>query len=229
MSQTKNNPNGRRRFLTGVGLAATTATLASAGNRANAAESGTFRPARHAEDAWLDANDAIHRVFLDTSAASGGITALNYASNILIGHAEGYGGEESDYAIVVCFRHGSTPLGYNDAMWSRYGVNFSQIMGLTDPQTNEPFRVNPLNMQRSDMANRGNTIESMIARGVSYAICRRATRSFSARLARATGGDVDDIFTELMANNVPSSRFVPAGVVAATRSQEYGYSLLFSA
>ena len=26
---------------------------------------------------------------------------------------------------------------------------------------------------------------------------------------------------------IPSSRFVPAGVVGTTRAQEYGYSLLF--
>jgi hypothetical protein len=48
-------------------------------------------------------------------------------------------------------------------------------------------------------------------------------------LAGATGGDSGAIFNELMANNIPNSRFVPAGVLTATRSQEYGYSLLYSA
>jgi hypothetical protein len=230
MSNNTDKLQGRRRFLTGVGLAATTATLASSAQAASgdSAHHG-FAPARHEQDAWMDANSASHRVFIDSSSTSGGITALNYANNIFVGHAEGYDGAESDVSIVVCFRHGSTPLGYNDAMWGKYGEQFSQMMNLMDRSTDQAFMVNPMNLNRSDYGNRGNTIDSLIARGVSYAICRKATRSFATRLARATGGDVEAINAELLANNVSNSRFVPAGVVAATRSQEYGYSLLYSA
>lgn len=232
MSNNSDKLQGRRRFLTGVGLAAASATVASsaqAASNTNSAHNG-FTPARHDEDAWLDANSASHRVFIDTSASSGGVTALNYASNIMVGHTEGYDdAEESDIAIIICFRHGATPLGYNDAMWGKYGTQFSQMLNLMDRNTDGPFKINPMNQSEQDFGNRGNTIDSLIARGVSYAICRRATMAFSRRLAAATGGEVGDIFDELIANNIPNSRFVPAGVVAATRSQEYGYSLLYSA
>lgn len=114
-------------------------------------------------------------------------------------------------------------------MWAKYGEALSGFMGFNDPRTDAPFMTNPVTMDRSDMSNRGNTIDKLIARGVSYAICQRATRAVSGFLTRATGGSSEDIYQELSANNVPNSRFVAAGVVAATRSQEYGYSLLYSA
>ena len=232
MSNNSDKLQGRRKFLAGVGLAAATATVASSAQDAsnNKGANNGFTPARHDEDAWLDANSAGHRVFIDTSTSSGGTTALNYASNIMVGHTEGYeDGAESDIATIICFRHGATPLGYNDAMWEKYGTQFSQMLSLKDRNTDGPFKINPMNQSEQDFGNRGNTIDSLITRGVSYAICRKATRSFSGRLARITGGDVDAIFNELMANNIPNSRFVPAGVLAATRSQEFGYSLLYSA
>ena len=233
-----NNPDklqGRRKFLTGVGLAAATATVAASTQAAsnntssNSANNG-FTPVRHDEDAWLDTNSAAHRVFIDTSTSSGGVTALNYASNIMVGHTEGYDDSaESDIATIICFRHGATPLGYNDAMWGKYGTHFSPMLNLKDRNTDGPFKINPLNQSEQDFGQRRNTINSLIARGVSYAICRRATMAFSRRLAAATGGDAEAIFDELIANNIPNSRYVPAGVLAATRSQEYGYSLLYSA
>ena len=43
-----------------------------------------------------------------------------------------------------------------------------------------------------------------------------------------TGGDAAEIYEELVASKVPDSRFVPAGVIATTRAQEHGYSLLYA-
>ncbi|MBL4580490.1 MAG: hypothetical protein JKY29_01615 [Gammaproteobacteria bacterium] len=232
MSNNSDKLQGRRKFLAGVGLAAATATVASTAQAAsnNKSANNGFTPTRHDEDAWLDANSAGHRVFIDTSTSSGGITALNYASNIMFGHTEGYDDTvESDIATVICFRHGSTPLGYDDAMWAKYGAQFSQMLNLKDRNTDGPFRINPMNQNEQDLGQRSNTIDSLIARGVSYAICRRATIAFSRRLASTTGGDAGTIFDELITNNIPNSRYVAAGVLAATRSQEYGYSLLYSA
>ncbi|MDA1370375.1 MAG: hypothetical protein O2971_06395 [Proteobacteria bacterium] len=226
----KQPTQGRRRFLTGIGVVATGATLTATAQAAqnHGGQHHDFVPQRHSEDAWLDANSASHRVFLDSSTTSGGITALNYANNILLGHAEGYDGSDSDYSIIVCFRHQATPLGYNDAMWEKYGEQFSTSMRFNDPRTDAPFKANPMRMARGDFSNRGNTIDMLIARGISYAICNKATRSISAFVSRATGASTEDIYQELVINNIPNSRFVPAGVLAATRSQEYGYSLLYA-
>jgi hypothetical protein len=41
-------------------------------------------------------------------------------------------------------------------------------------------------------------------------------------------GDAEAMYKTMAANAIASSRFVSAGVVALTRSQEYGYSLLYA-
>lgn len=225
MSSNSMDSKARRRFLTSMGAAATGATLVSTTQAAETTKA--YAPARHSKDAWLDVPSS-HRAYVDSATANGGITALNYASNILFAHAEDYQGLESDYSLVVCFRHQSTPFGYNDAMWEKYGESFAKTLNLQDPKTGEIFNSNPLNQNRSDMANRGNTIDSMVARGVRFAICNKATRAFARRLATFSGGSTEEIFLELKANNIPNSRFVAAGVIATTRSQEYGYSLLYA-
>lgn len=232
MSKNSDDVQGRRRFLTGVGLVATTAALSNsaAAQDHNHEQHHGFTPARHDEDAWMDAKPGIHRVFLDSSTGNGGITALNYANNLMYAHELDYeGGKETDYAIIVCFRHASTAFGYNDAMWEKYGEIFSRVTRFNNRETDSAWRQNPLMIEGTNFASRGNTIESLVARGeVSYAICSKATMSMSQSLSRSLGGDVDDYFQELTANNIPHSRFVPAGVIAATRAQEYGYSLLYA-
>jgi hypothetical protein len=232
MGNNTQSNQGRRRFLTGVGLVgaagASLGVSPSAAAQVSDARQHSFVPARHEEDSWLEAGNVGHRAFIDSSTTLGGTTALNYANNILTGHGEGYGGADSDYSLIVCFRHQSTPFGYGDSIWEKYGRLLSGFMGLTDSRTNEPFTRNPLNMDRADMANRGNTIDMMVARGVKFAICNKATRSISGVLARTGAGEADAIYQELAAASITASRFVPAGVLAATRSQEYGYSLLYA-
>lgn len=223
---------GRRRWLLGsLGAVAAGAAVVSASS--NAAQSSTpaagFMPARHALDSWMGEMPGAHRAFLDSSTTNGGITALNYAHNILLVHVDDYGGNESDYALVVCYRHQSTPLGFNDAMWAKYSAAFSAFMGLTDSKTGQAFMVNPLDIPgRSDLASRGHTLSEMAGRGARYAVCNRATHSVSGFLARSTGGNADAIYEELAANLIEHARMVPAGVMAATRAQEYGYSFLYA-
>lgn len=231
MSGTSKKIEGRRRFLTSMGVVATGASLAAAS--AQAAQSSTdtqrFVPARHPGDAWLEQPGVNHRAFIDSASTLGGATALHYANNILMVHAEAYEGSDSDYALVVCFRHQSTPFGYNDVIWAKYGEHLSAFMNLKDARNNgEPFRQNPMSLNRPDLGNRGNTLDAMSARGVSFAICNRATLNISGFLARNTDGNAQAIYQELLANNIANSRFIPVGVLTVTRSQEYGYSLLYA-
>ena len=222
----------RRRFLTGMGMVATGATLAAGAQTANAQglDGDGYKPPRHAKDAWLaeHAMGKEHRVFIDSASGVGGTTALNYANNILLGHREDYGGQDSDYAMIVCFRHAATSLGYDDAMWEKYGDVFSRVTRITMPGSDEAPRMNPMNMEVSSYGNRGNTLDIIRNRGIQYAVCSKATRSMANRIAGSTGASAEDIFQELLQHNIRTSRFVPAGVVATTRSQEYGYSLLYA-
>jgi intracellular sulfur oxidation DsrE/DsrF family protein len=68
-------------------------------------------------------------------------------------------------------------------------------------------------------------LDALAARGVRFAVCNAASRGTARRLA-GQSGDAEAIYTEMVANMIPSSRLVPAGVIALTRAQEYGYSVL---
>jgi hypothetical protein len=226
MTVRKSELMARRSMLTGVGVAA--AGVAMGATAAGARESsGGFEPARHSEDAWLDALPGNHRVFVDSASGPGGATALLYANNILNAHTSAYSGKESDYAMIVCFRHHSTPFGFGDEVWEKYGEGFNNIQNFPDPKTGKAPVFNPMNAaERRDFPNKGNTIDSLGSRGIEIAVCDNATHVISRAMAGATGGSADAIYKELVASLVPNSRLVSAGVIAATRAQEYGYSLL---
>jgi intracellular sulfur oxidation DsrE/DsrF family protein len=215
--------NERRNLVSGLSMAAI-AGAAVAATPAQAQSKG-FEPARHEQDAWMDQIPGIHRVFIDTSDASGGTNAINYALNIKNEHNNAYGGSDDEMAMILCYRHASTPFAFNNAMWEKYGAGFAMLTGQggeNAPTSNNLFA----------------RLEGLAERGVHFAICSKATELTATIVARqvneqkAEGAeDVawQEIFEELKANAMPNAHFVPAGVIAATRSQEYGYSLLYSA
>ncbi|MGE3277671.1 MAG: hypothetical protein AB7O67_21355 [Vicinamibacterales bacterium] len=211
--------SGRRAWMTGLGVAA--AGLA-AGVRPATAAVADFTPARHEEDAWFDGLPGKHRVFIDSGSAAGASDALLYANNLFNANKSGYGLAESDLAIIVCFRHRSTPFAFTNEMWAKYGEPLTRMsryelgMGEPTPTKNPHFGT----------AESPRGIPGLARRGVHFAVCDMATHAAARQVAAATGGDQDAIYKELRANAVPNAHFVAAGVVAVTRAQEYGYSLL---
>jgi hypothetical protein len=221
MKNTDQFKAGRRSLLTTMSVAAVAGLAASASPTAAQAQPQAtgFQPARHDKDAWLNELPGSHRVFIDSSTMAGGPAGLWYANNMISAHEEEYDGQASDFALVVCFRHASTSYGYNDAIWAKYGAIFNRN---ADPA---PGR-NPLST--ASAASGQNSIASSVARGIQFAICSRATRRLAGAIASATGGNAAEVFAELTAGGVPNSHFVPAGVLTATRAQEYRYSFLYA-
>lgn len=223
-SQTEN----RRKFLAGAGALAAGAAVSSNAQEAGRYQNGAseFVPQRHEEDAWMGELGSQHRAFIDSSTGPGGIAAMNFASNLLLAHGQGYGGSDDDYGLIVCFRHNSSPYGFNDAMWQKYGELFVGRTGVSN-SNGEPVTVNPLNVERV-YGNRSNTVENLSGRGIHFAVCNLSTQGMARMLASSTGSTAEAVYEELVNNAIPSSHFVPAGVMAATRSQEYGYSFLYA-
>jgi intracellular sulfur oxidation DsrE/DsrF family protein len=60
------------------------------------------------------------------------------------------------------------------------------------------------------------------------AVCSVATKNFAGAIAQAVGGNAADINAELIANLQSNARMVPAGIVATSRAQERGYTLVRS-
>ena len=102
------------------------------------------------------------------------------------------------------------------------------MLEFTDPKTKQAPSTNLLNSGAYGMAlsNLGNTVDSVVRRGTRFAVCDMATHFFAAELANATKGNADVVYKELVANTIPNSHMVAAGVVAVNRAQEYGFTLL---
>lgn len=225
----ESNPAGRRTFLSRLGLGAAAGAGLAAGvasGRPAYAQSEGFKPRRHPEDAWMDAPKVAHRVVIDSASPAAGGAALLYANNTLNANKSGYGLQADDIAVIVVLRHLSTPFGYADAVWAKYGAAFSEILDFKDPVTKAAPAANPYNSARPGMSNMGVTIPSLVEKKVQFAVCGSATRFLAGAVAQKTKGDAEAVYKEFVSNLVPNSHLVAAGVIAVNRSQEYGYTLL---
>ncbi len=205
----------RRSFLTS--LKTGIASLAFAGSvAAKPASPASWQPARHEKDDWLDKPGTKHRLVFDTTTASGFNEALLFAANYIRVNNTDYNLQNSDLSVVIVVRHGSTPFGFADSMWAKYGVPMAGRFKFEDPNTKQAPKVNVYN---SD-------IDALAKQGVQIGVCSVATRVYAGIIASAVGGNAETINADLIANRVPGSLMVPAGIVAVNRAQERGYSLV---
>jgi len=223
----------RRSFLSRFGWGATAFGATALGAvipaeaQSPAAATGSWQPARHAEDDWFDQPAAKHRFFFDTSTADGFGSALLFANNYFTANRSGYNLTDADLALVICARHQSTQFAFTDDMWAKYSAPFADRSKFTDPNTKKPATVNVYRASGygAVLPSMGTTLDAVIRRGVRFAVCQMATRATAGAIARSTGGNADDIYKELTEHLIPNAHLVPAGIVAVNRAQERGYSL----
>ena len=175
----------------------------------------SFEPARHAQDDWFDELPGKHRVIFDTFMSDMFGEAVGFVSNYVSVNKNAYELTDKDFAVVLTTRHQTAPFAFNDAMWAKYGKQFSDRMKFVDPKTKEPPKVNAY----------GGQLDKLSKSGVHLAICRLTTRAYTQIIANAFNTKADDVFDELAANTVAPGHFVAAGIVAVTRAQERGYAL----
>lgn len=220
----------RRSFLMRLssGLAAFSATSFAGGAVAQAQSKGGsgWQPERHEKDDWFDQVPGKHRMVFDTTDYNGLGRAMGFVDNFIRVNRTDYGLQNSDVAVVLILRAGSTSFAYNDMIWAKYGKIMSQRISFVDPKTKMPPTSNLYNANDygNSLSNRGTTIETLTKQGVQLAVCSVATRGIAGAIAEALGAKTDDINAELVANILPSARMVPAGIVAVNRAQERGYS-----
>jgi intracellular sulfur oxidation DsrE/DsrF family protein len=191
-------------------------------------EGAGFQPARHQEDEWLERIPGKHRIVFDTMTVEGLGEGLAFMTNFYRANLDGYGLKDQDIAAVLVMRHLATPFAYNEAMWAKYGVQITQRTRFNDPKTNQPPKVNLYNATDygQTLHNRGNTLDSLVKRGVHLAVCQLSTRAYSTAIAEATGQKAEDVYKELTSNLAgANAHMVPAGIVAVERAQTRGYSL----
>jgi intracellular sulfur oxidation DsrE/DsrF family protein len=224
------SPVARRSFLSRIGAGMTMfgATLV-AGESTTAAQSAAssgWQPGRHAQDDWLDQVPGRHRFVFDTTSPAGFGASLLYTNNFFLANQTGYGLGNGDVAVVIVARHNSTPFAYTDAIWAKYSASLARGAGFDDPKTKQQPVINVYNAAGYGalLPSGGTTLDSLVKRGVHFAVCQMATRRFAGIIAEATGGTTDAVYNELVANLIPNSHMVPAGIVAVNRAQERGYA-----
>ena len=221
----KNDNRARRSLLSGLGAAAAALTI---GARNAQAQPAPFQPARHPQDEWMNALPGKHRTVIDCAAVSAAGTGVFYANNIFIANRSGYQLADSDVAVIVVLRHEATVFAFSDAIWSKYGAVLGKMAKISDPKTNQPPTVNPLNSPEFGpvMTSAGITAPALVKRGAHFAICDMATNRVAGVIASAAGSTAAEVYKELAANLLPNGHLVAAGVVAVNRAQEFGYTML---
>jgi intracellular sulfur oxidation DsrE/DsrF family protein len=215
--------NPRRSFLSRFGAAAAALTFGSAKALAGQSETGSakalaersgWQPARDAKDDWFDQLPGKHRLFFDTLTDTGLREARGFANNYFDGNKNVYGLEAGDLAVIVCLRHSATPFAFTDPFWAKYGRVLAESLKLADPT----LTANPHRAQ----------LDTLIKRGVHYAVCDMASHRFAGAIARKVeGGNADAIYKEMTANVIGNAHFVAAGIIAVNRAQERGYSIAY--
>ena len=228
------SPSARRSFLSrlGLGAAAVGAALVSPAAPAQAQSSGgRWQPTRHAQDDWLDKVAGKHRFVFDTTTPNAFGESLLYSNNFFIANQDAYGLGSADLAVVIVARHFSTPFAYNETIWAKYGPAFGKMLNVNDPQTKEPPKINIYNSAAAvgSLPSLGTTLDTVLKRGVQFAVCQMATRFIAGQLAQGAGGSADAIYNELAASLIANARLVPAGIVAVNRAQEHGYTFAYVA
>jgi len=227
------NPSGlqeRRSFLSrfAAGAAIAGATVfRSQPAAAQSTSAAPWRPARHAQDDWLDQIPGSHRFIIDTTSPSGLGSALLFANNFFVANQQGYGLGNADAAVVIVLRHNSTGFAYSDAMWAKYSTAIGEAAGnFDDPKTKTKPTLNVYNSGNylGALPNGGVTIDALAGRGVHFAVCQMATRRFAGAIAAAHKLDAEAVYKELTSNLVRNSHMVAAGIVAVNRAQERGYA-----
>ncbi len=233
MSRHDERTFARRSCLSKLGIGLTAGGAGLGGGMAQA-QSGSGEAARgpavrHPADDWLDRIPGKHRLVLDTSTPAGFGDALAFLNNFYNVNQNAYSMGDGDLAVVLVARHLSTLFAFNDAIWAKYATPMTARTNFMDPKTKQPPTLNLYNSAAYGPAlnNRGNTLDSLIKRGIHMAVCQVSTRGNAATMAAASGATANAVYNEMVANLMTrNAHMVPAGVVAVSRAQEHGYTLI---
>jgi intracellular sulfur oxidation DsrE/DsrF family protein len=207
----------RREFLERLGLIAIAASIPEVAS----AEAVRRRVAAPSWDmSWVDRLSAApYKAVVDTTKLQD--DELYTALDMLDTFHEVY--DKDEMRVVVVLRHFAAAMGLNDAMWDRYAIG--EERNVTDPVTKAPAKRNPYLRAAPDAKEaweRNGKIDPLVARGVIFLVCNRATMGLASSLAKKANKPVDDVKADLRANLVPGATLMPNGIFALVRAQNAG-------
>jgi intracellular sulfur oxidation DsrE/DsrF family protein len=210
----------RREFIGQLGAIAMAATLPPSVGQL---ESARLRASAPGWDmSWVDlVSAATYRIAVDTNKLED--DGLYTALDILDTYHEVYGGGSEQTRVVVVLRHFAAAMAQSDAMWEKYGIGAER--NVTDPDTKAPAKRNPFlrpGPSAKEAWEQNSKIEPLVARGVIFLACNRATLGLASSLAKRVNKPLDDVKEDLRTNVVPGATLVPNGVFGLVRAQNAG-------
>lgn len=229
MSSTDTTP--RRGFLARAlaAAAAAGASMSRLGSSVAAEQGG--------EPAWIKEVPGRSRCFFDCPQHLSGV-GLVHILNFLAAYPPGQAGVASSF--YGGGSAGSIALGFNDAMWAKYGVG--DLLGLKDasgrPYTRNLFaspskadghllaqRIGvPASIALLGDAMSGASIPGLQKMGTKFLVCNNALGFWTLELEARGKGSAAAIDEELRRNLLPGVTIVPAMVQAIDQAQAAGFS-----
>ena len=171
---------------------------------------------------------AKHRAVLDSPDINDGL-ALVHATFYRQGYHEQLGLDGNDVIPVVVFRHLSTAMAFNDALWAKYALGERSKM--VDPTTGKDALRNPFFRVGKDEKNAlvpaDASIEALLASGVVILVCNKATMRLAGQVAQKFGRPVEE-FVRSSGGGRTGNLVQPSGVYAVLRAQDVGCAFLKS-
>lgn len=218
--------NADRRTIIGAAAVVAGAAGILSSRVAKAASAEGWKPVAEEQDAWLDVPGTRHRMMFDTTSFKAASGAAHFANNFYHANESGYGLKPNTLGVLIILRAMSTPLGYNDAIWTKYGDSLAKFMELEGDAAKRAAMRNPLYTGgvREEGPGDAVTLASLQQKGARFAVCGTATHGIAAMLAKGAAKSAAEVEAEIRTNLIPGAQIVPAGIVAVNRAQEHGYA-----
>jgi hypothetical protein len=181
-------------------------------------------------DKWLTAVTGKHRQFFDMPAHENGVGLIR-VRNYLNTLRDTYHVNHPDATAVVSLYGGTTLLGFNDAMWKKYGLGtvLKVMDGSNAAATSNVFYAAPAGAASLSLTGApipvpaDTSISALQQRGAVFILCNNAFNLWMGLLGGAKSAELRKDFE---ANMLPGIFLVPAMVVAVNQAQMHGCSYM---
>jgi len=222
----------RREFIGRLAAGAVAIGLTGSVPRPLAAEHVT-RTDTSPDDKWLASVKGKHRQFFDMPNHQNGMGLL-HVRNYLNTMRDTYNMRHPAVTAVVGLYGMTTMLGFNDAMWQKYGLaNPTKVLdGSKAPATGNVFYKAPAGGASLSLTGApipipaDSSISALQDRGAVFILCNNAFNVWMGLLGDG-GAKSAEMRKEFEANLLPGVSIVPAMVVAVNQAQMHGCSYMY--
>jgi intracellular sulfur oxidation DsrE/DsrF family protein len=204
-----------RNAFIGTSAAALAAPAAAAG-----AQTPSAAFDRKAFEAILNKPFRHRQVFAATKLS--GAAVLNYMRNSLRAYAEGFGEGPGTLHAIGVFYGGAVALGLTGDMWRKYPIattleipywGGSQFSPKQNAAATNPYAAE---------------VQALVDQGAHFFLCNNVMVNLAAAVSQSgpTAPTVAQIHDDLVANLMPGTMVVPAGVAALNAAQEARFTLM---